>query len=85
MALGSEPAQSAPLVELCLCMRRALPQVRLPIVQYSTSPAAGLTDMRGRQVLVAAARQLLERKAAEAGRQSKHFPILLNSSGVMVR
>jgi hypothetical protein len=43
------------------------------------SPAAG-----GRQELLSAARALLDRKASAAGKQGAHFPLLLNSSGVMV-
>ncbi|KAF6257493.1 pre protein translocase secY subunit [Scenedesmus sp. NREL 46B-D3] len=63
-------------------------EVRLPIVQYSKAPPPeppqpGAAAAGGRQELLSAARALLDRKASAAGQQGAHFPLLLNSSGVM--
>jgi hypothetical protein len=47
-------------------------------------PAPGAPASGGRQELLSAARNMLDRKAAAAGKRNAHFPLLLNSSGVMV-
>lgn len=47
-------------------------------------PAPGAPGPGGRQELLSAARNMLDRKAAAAGKRGAHFPLLLNSSGVMV-
>lgn len=63
-------------------------EVRLPIVQYAKGPppeppAPGAPGSGGRQELLSAARNMLDRKAQAAGKKGAHFPLLLNSSGVM--
>lgn len=47
-------------------------------------PAPGAPGSGGRNELLSAARSMLDRKAAAAGKRGAHFPLLLNSSGVMV-
>jgi hypothetical protein len=48
-------------------------------------PAAGGGGGGGRSELLPAARSMLDRRAQAAGKRGTHFPLLLNSSGVMVR
>lgn len=47
-------------------------------------PAPGAPGAGGRQELLSAARNMLDRKTQAAGKRGAHFPLLLNSSGVMV-
>lgn len=49
------------------------------------APTSGTPGSGGRQELLSAARTMLDRKAAAVGKRGAHFPLLLNSSGVMVR
>eukprot|EP00879_Flechtneria_rotunda_P019900 GHRR01020916.1.p1 GENE.GHRR01020916.1~~GHRR01020916.1.p1 ORF type:complete len:458 (+),score=125.90 GHRR01020916.1:187-1560(+) len=95
--VGLESASLAPWVLLALLggylglllfsVYLASSEIRLPIVQYSKAPPpdAAQPGGGGRHELLSAARALLDKKASAAGRQGPHFPLLLNSSGVMVR
>jgi hypothetical protein len=54
------------------------------VVSLQEPPQPGAPSAGGRTELLSAARALLDRKASAAGKQGAHFPLLLNSSGVMV-
>ena len=66
-------------------------ELRLPMVQYSTTPPQqpqqrGRGGAGGRQAeLFARARALLDRRAQQAEPSATYFPVKLNSAGVMVR
>lgn len=69
---------------LMLCtVYLATTEIRLPMVQYSTSPAVPSGGPGGRLNLYAQARQLFDKRQAERKQAASYFPILLNSSGMM--
>lgn len=75
-----------PAASFGCCQQAVLPVVccTLHVFLVQDPPAPGAAA-GGRQELLSAARSMLDRKAAAAGKRGTHFPLLLNSSGVMVR
>jgi hypothetical protein len=61
------------------------PYLLVSLVGVQEAPTPGAPGSGGRQELLSAARTMLDRKAVAVGKRGAHFPLLLNSSGVMVK